>query len=68
MLAVKDLTVVRNRRISKVPSSHKEKFAQYLTPVEIARFMAQLGVRNIRGTFWRFSMHQPKEDIYGIIW
>jgi len=45
MLASKDLAVARKRRISKIASSHKEKFAQYLTPIEIARFMAQLCVK-----------------------
>ena len=45
MLALQDLTVARKRRISKVTSAHKEKFAQYLTPIEIARFMAQLSIK-----------------------
>jgi adenine-specific DNA-methyltransferase len=42
MLALQELTVARNNRISKVNTSHKEKFAQYLTPIKIGRFMAQL--------------------------
>ena len=42
MNALKDLMVARKRRISKITSIHKERFAQYLTPIEIARFMAQL--------------------------
>jgi adenine-specific DNA-methyltransferase len=45
MLALQDLAVVRNRRISKIAPTHKEKFAQYLTPVEIARFMTQQSVK-----------------------
>jgi len=45
MLALKDLAVARKRRISKISPTHKEKYAQYLTPIEIARFMAQLSVK-----------------------
>jgi adenine-specific DNA-methyltransferase len=44
MLALEDLTFARKRRISKIPPIHKEKYAQYLTPIEIASFMAQLSV------------------------
>jgi len=42
MLALQDLAIARKRRISKIATTHKEKFAQYLTPIEIARFMTQL--------------------------
>jgi adenine-specific DNA-methyltransferase len=46
MLALKELTVARENRILMMNSSHKEKYAQYLTPVEIARFMAKLSVKH----------------------
>ena len=45
MLALKELDTRRVRRISSVGNSHKEKFAQYLTPVEIASFMAKITMR-----------------------
>ena len=50
MLALKDLAVARKRRISKTTSTHKEKFAQYLTPIEIARFMAQISLKYMEKT------------------
>ena len=48
MPALQDLAVARKRRISKIASVHKEKFTQYLTPIEIAHFMAQLSLK-----YWR---------------
>jgi adenine-specific DNA-methyltransferase len=45
MLALKELDTRRVRRISSVGNTHKEKFAQYLTPVEIASFMAKITMR-----------------------
>jgi len=45
MLALKELDTRRLCRISSVGNSHKEKFAQYLTPVEIASFMAKITMR-----------------------
>jgi len=45
MLALKELDTRRLRRISAVEDKHKEKFAQYLTPVEIASFMAKITMR-----------------------
>ena len=45
MLALKELDTRRLRRISAVADKHKEKFAQYLTPVEIASFMAEITMR-----------------------
>ena len=45
MLALKELDTRRIRRISSVADTHKMKFAQYLTPVEIASFMAQTTMR-----------------------
>jgi adenine-specific DNA-methyltransferase len=45
MLALKELDANRLRRISTVADKHKEKFAQYLTPVEIASFMAKITMR-----------------------
>ena len=45
MLALKELDTRRLRRISAVGNRHKEKFAQYLTPVEIASFMAKITMR-----------------------
>jgi len=45
MLALKELDTRRVRRISSVDNTHKEKFAQYLTPVEIASFMAKITMR-----------------------
>jgi adenine-specific DNA-methyltransferase len=50
MLALKDLAVARKRRISKISTTHREKFAQYLTPIEIARFMAQLCLKYMKKT------------------
>ena len=44
MLALKDLAIARKKRISKISSAHKQKFAQYLTPIEIAHFMTQLSI------------------------
>jgi adenine-specific DNA-methyltransferase len=46
MLALKELTISRKKRISRITSSHKEKFAQYLTPVEIANVMARLSTKH----------------------
>jgi adenine-specific DNA-methyltransferase len=45
MLALEELASVRSLRIATVDSSHKINFAQYLTPLEIARYMAQLTVK-----------------------
>ena len=45
MLALKELDTRRIRRISSVGDTHKIKFAQYLTPLEIASFMAQITMR-----------------------
>jgi len=45
MLALKELDTRRLRRISTVTDKHKEKFAQYLTPLEIASFMAKITMR-----------------------
>ena len=45
MLALKELDKRRIRRISSVGETHKAKFAQYLTPVEIASFMAEITMR-----------------------
>jgi len=45
MLALKELDTRRIRRISSVGDTHKVKFAQYLTPVEIASFMAEITMR-----------------------
>ena len=45
MLALKELDTRRIRRISSVGDTHKVKFAQYLTPIEIASFMAQITLR-----------------------
>jgi adenine-specific DNA-methyltransferase len=45
MLALQELAVTRQARISTVKASHKEEFAQYLTPLEIARYMAELTLR-----------------------
>jgi adenine-specific DNA-methyltransferase len=45
MLALKELDTRRLRRISAVADKHREKFAQYLTPVEIASFMAKITMR-----------------------
>ena len=45
MFALKELDTRRLRRISSVGNTHKEKFAQYLTPVEIASFMAKITMR-----------------------
>jgi len=45
MLALKELDTRRLNRISSVGNKHKEKFAQYLTPIEIASFMAKLTMR-----------------------
>jgi adenine-specific DNA-methyltransferase len=45
MLALKELDTRRVRRISSVGNTHKEKFAQYLTPIEIASFMAKITMR-----------------------
>jgi len=50
MPVIKDLAVARKRRISKISIAHKEKFAQYLTPIEIARFMAQLTIK-----YWKMT-------------
>ncbi|MDR2921743.1 MAG: Eco57I restriction-modification methylase domain-containing protein [Treponema sp.] len=48
MLALKELDTRRMQRISSVGNNHKEKFAQYLTPVEIASFMAKITMRYFR--------------------
>jgi len=45
MLILKELDARRLNRISSVSNNHKEKFAQYLTPLEIASFMAKLTMR-----------------------
>ncbi|AEF87000.1 modification methylase PstI (Adenine-specificmethyltransferase PstI) (M.PstI) [Treponema primitia ZAS-2] len=45
ILALQELAVTRQARISTVKASHKEEFAQYLTPFEIARYMAELTLR-----------------------
>ena len=45
MLALKEFDTRRIKRISSVENTHKVKFAQYLTPVEIASFMAQITMR-----------------------
>jgi len=45
MLALKELDARRLKRISTVEYRHREKFAQYLTPVEIASFMARVTMR-----------------------
>ena len=45
MLALKELDTRRLTRISAVCSTHKERFAQYLTPIEIASFMAKITMR-----------------------
>jgi len=45
MLAVKDIITARKRRISTVTTAHKEEFAQYLTPIEIAHFMTKLSIK-----------------------
>ena len=45
MLALKELDTRRLKRISTTGHKHKEKFAQYLTPVEIASFMAKMTMR-----------------------
>jgi adenine-specific DNA-methyltransferase len=45
MFALKELDARRVRRISSIGNTHKEKFAQYLTPVEIASFMAKITMR-----------------------
>jgi adenine-specific DNA-methyltransferase len=42
MYALNELDTIRLTRISSVNHSHKEKFAQYLTPIEIASFMAKM--------------------------
>ena len=50
MLALKELTAARKSRILKVDTSHKREFAQYLTPIEISRFMAQLSIKHWKKT------------------
>jgi adenine-specific DNA-methyltransferase len=45
MLALKELDARRIQRIASVEDTHKVEFAQYLTPVEIASFMAQTSLR-----------------------
>jgi len=45
MLALKELDTRRLTRISAIGDTHKEKFAQYLTPIEIASFMAKISMR-----------------------
>jgi adenine-specific DNA-methyltransferase len=45
MLALKELDTRRLRRIATIGNKHKEKFAQYLTPIEIASFMAKITLR-----------------------
>jgi adenine-specific DNA-methyltransferase len=45
MYALKELDNRRMARISSVNRLHKEEFAQYLTPVEIATFMARITVK-----------------------
>jgi len=50
MLALKELDTRRLRRISSVSNTHKEKFAQYLTPVEIASFMANITMKYFQFT------------------
>jgi adenine-specific DNA-methyltransferase len=42
MYALSELENRRMKRISSVNSLHKEEFAQYLTPIEIASFMAKI--------------------------
>jgi adenine-specific DNA-methyltransferase len=50
MLALKELDTRRLRRIAIVGDKHKEKFAQYLTPIEIASFMAKMTLRYYKPT------------------
>jgi adenine-specific DNA-methyltransferase len=45
MYALKELDNKRLSRISSVSNIHKVKFAQYLTPIEIASFMAEMTSR-----------------------
>ena len=45
MLALKELDTRRLARISSISVKHKEEFAQYLTPVDIASFMAKMTMR-----------------------
>jgi adenine-specific DNA-methyltransferase len=45
MDALKELDNKRLSRISAVSAMHKAKFAQYLTPIEIAAFMAEISVK-----------------------
>ena len=45
MLALKELDTRRLTRISTISEKHKEEFAQYLTPVDIASFMAKITMR-----------------------
>ena len=45
MSALQNIVSARKRRISKISPIHKEKFAQYLTPIDIARFMTQLSIK-----------------------
>jgi len=50
MLALKELDTRRLHRITSVCKTHKEKYAQYLTPVEIALFMAKITMRYFQPT------------------
>jgi len=50
MLALKEIDTRRVNRISSVSNTHKEKFAQYLTPIEIASFMAKITMRYFKPT------------------
>jgi adenine-specific DNA-methyltransferase len=45
MYALKDIDNRRLSRISSVTNTHKAEFAQYLTPLEIASFMARITIK-----------------------
>jgi adenine-specific DNA-methyltransferase len=45
MLTLEEFASVRINRISSMESSHKVHFAQYLTPLEIACYMAQITMK-----------------------
>jgi adenine-specific DNA-methyltransferase len=52
MVVFKELEKARKKRILSSSTTHKERFAQYLTPVEIAQYMAQTTAR-----FWQQADH-----------
>ncbi|GMO32603.1 MAG: Eco57I restriction-modification methylase domain-containing protein [Termitinemataceae bacterium] len=52
MLALKEMETARQKRIFSSTTDHKVKFAQYLTPVEIARHMAKTTAE-----FWKSTDH-----------